>query len=220
MAGSVSGRVVHGGAVFFRDAASRIDAAVPAGDRPILTRGARHLRPPARYWFYNTEPLQVPHKRADWYCSVLDGAERVFDYSAPNLAWYPRAEFCPIQLGTIRPPSDLKACDIDILFYGHPTPRRLAVLDALPVRTVTVYGDALVPWVRRATITLAINAYDDVNGNPFRTFPALEWGGRLIVERCHEAWFTEVIQPHALIVAYPDLITTCQTVLEVAHGPG
>ena len=87
------------------------------------------------------------------------------------------------------------------------------MLEALPTRIVTAYGEELAPWLRRATIVLAVNAYDDVNGNPIRVFPALEQGARLVVERCQEPWFMRVVQPHAMVVAYADLIPTCQALL-------
>lgn len=210
----LTGRVVHGGYAFFQEAAPRIEAAVPMGDRLIVTRGALHLPlPTPPYWFYNTEPLHVRGKLTLEYRALLDGAERVFEYSEPNLQLYPRAEFCEIQLGAVGIPPDLATCDIDILFYGYPTKRRRAVLTVLPATIVTAFGTERTHWIRRAKIVLCLNAYDTVNGNPFRVFPVLETGAHAVVEHSREKWINEVIEPHARVVHYAELVATCRRIL-------
>lgn len=226
MAEIKTGRVVHGGYAFFKEAAPRIEAVVPAGDLPILTRGALHLPlPSTRYWFYNTEPLHVRGKLTIKYRALIDGAERVFDYSEPNLRWYPphrHIEFCPIQLGTVGPPPDLATCDVDILFYGYLTPRRQQILDALPV-TVTVveaFGAERAKWIRRARTVLCLNAYDDVNGNPFRVFPVLEAGAHAIVEQCQEDWFNRAVRAHTAVAPYAGLVSLCQWWLDYGGPDG
>lgn len=217
--GLITGRVVHGGTSAFRAFASYIDAAVEDGDVAIWTRGAAGLSPPAHYWFYNTEPLHLTRKRTPEYLRLLDGADRVFDYSEPNLQFYSRAEFCPIHLGVVGAPPDLAACDIDVLFYGHPTPRRRAVVEALQATVIHgVYGAALTAQIRRAKIVLSLNAYDDVNGNPFRVFPVLEAGGHIVAEWCQEEWFNKVVEQHGLVVPYEDMVSICQALLKEVDG--
>lgn len=219
---TVTGRVVHGGYRFFKEAAPRIDAVVPEGDRLILTRGALHLPLPAvPYWFYNTEPLHVRGKRTPQYMNLLNDAERVFEYSQPNLRWYLRGQFCPIQLGEVGTPPDLARCDVDVLFYGHVTPRRQVVLNALSADTIMAFGGVRDNWVRRAKIVLCLNAYDDVNGNPFRVFPVLEaGGGHVVSEWCQEEWFNKAVEPHGLIVSYGDLVDACRQLLKELKANG
>lgn len=213
--GVLTGRVVHGGYSFFKEAAPRIEAVVPPGDRLIVTRGALHLPAPIPpYWFYNTEPLHVRGKLTAQYRGLLDGAERVFEYSMPNLAIYPRAEFRFIQLGNVGTPPDLVTCDVDILFYGYPTERRRAILTPLAATIVTAFGDERTHWIRRAKIVLCLNAYDTVNGNPFRIFPVLETGAHAVIEHSREKWVNEVVEPHARVVHYAELVPTCRRILQ------
>ena len=103
----------------------------------------------------------------------------------------------------------LDVCDVDVLFYGLPTPRRQVVLNALPTTTIHAFGAARTQGIRRAKIVLCLNAYDDVNGNPFRVFPVLEAGAYALVERTQESWFNEVVEPHARVVPYADLVVAC-----------
>ncbi len=217
----VTGRVVHGGYHFFKEAAPRIEAVVPPGDRLIVTRGALHLPAPTPpYWFYNTEPLHVRGKLTREYQALLDGAERVFEYSEHNLQFYPRAEFCEIQLGEVGMPPNLAACDVDILFYGYPTERRLAILTPLAATIVTAFGVERTHWIRRAKIVLCLNAYDTANGNPFRVFPLLEIGAHAVVEHSREKWVNEVVEPHAWVVHYAELVPTCRRILQELEPHG
>lgn len=218
----LTGRVVHGGYAFFKEAAPRIEAVVPAGDRLIVTRGALHLPAPTPpYWFYNTEPLHVRGKLTREYRALLDGAERVFEYSEPNLQVYTRGELCPIQLSGLQSAPDLATCDVDILFYGYLTPRRQQILDALPVTVVTAFGGERARWIRRAKIVLCINAYDDVNGNPFRVFPVLEAGAHVVVERCQEWKINRILQvSHTAVVPYDRLVSLCRLWLEFRDSDG
>jgi hypothetical protein len=212
-----AGRVFHGGYPLFRDVASRIEEAVGEGDLPILTRRALRMRRsiPPKYWFYNTEPLHVPAKRAVDYMALLDGAERVLDYSERNLEFYPRAEFRPIALGEVTPPPDPGACDVDVLFYGYLTPRREAIVTALSATRIDrVYGEDLVPWFRRSKVVLCVGSYDDVNNNSLRVFPALERGARLLVEACQEEWFNRIAARYAVVVPYGGLVAAAQEMLE------
>lgn len=204
---------MHGGVPFFREIAPRIEEAVGPGSLPILTRGMLGQPTPSRYWFYNTEDLHHARKRTPAYLALLDGAERVFDYSEANVASYPRSEFRPIALGPIRlgPPAERP---LDVLFFGHLTPRRKAVLDALDARVMDgLHGDALAATIRSARVVLCLNAYDDRTNDSFRVYPALECGGRLVVEACQEAWFNDAVRPYAHVVPYDRLVPTCRQLL-------
>ena len=215
MSNLTQGRVVHGGTEIFRREAGRIEEAVGPGRLPILTWGARKLRDlPRRYYAYNTEPLHVPGKLSAQYRALLDGAERVFDYSTANAEFYPRCEFRPIRLGPVQPPAPAERCTEDVLFYGLVTERRRPVIEALGATVAEdLFGDALVAAIRGARIVLCVNAYDDRNGNPFRAFPALECGGRLLVESTREPWFNEAVAPHAALAPYEDIVPRCRALL-------
>ncbi len=207
--------MLDGGYPFFASIAPRIEQVVPSPGPPIVTLGAMLAAVvPESYWVYNTEDLHHREKLTPRYRSVLDCAARVFDYAEPNVATYPRGEFCPIRLGTLGTPSALDACDIDVLFYGYLTPRRERIVRAVGAyATDRVHGDALAVLVRRARVVLSLGAYDHRNNDAFRVFPALEAGGRLVVEACDEAWFNEVVVRHAPVVPYEDLIRTCRSQL-------
>lgn len=214
-----TGRVVHGGYPLFRELAPRIEQAVGPGDLPILTVGAKHLETPARYWFYNTEPLHVARKRTPRLMSLLDGAERVLDYSARNAEVYSRSEFKPVALGPVPSPPEPAVCEIDILFYGLVTERRRGVLDALQATVVDrVFGAALEALIQRSRLVLCVNAWDERNGNPLRAFPALEYGARLVAERCEEEWYNRAIEPHATVVPYELLIDSCRRLLDTLEA--
>ena len=216
MATIQTGRVLHGGHPFFRAMAPRIEAAMSSGTLPIVTRGMLGQHPiPARYEFYNTEDLHHARKRTPAYLALLDGAERVGDYSSMNQAAYPRTQFRPIALGTVVPPrSTPRDPEIPILFFGCVTPRRAAIVDQLPVTVVDrVYDEALRDLITRSVLVLSIHAYDNRTNDSFRVFQALEMGGRVVAESSQEAWYDAAIRPHATVVPYEALVPTCRQLL-------
>jgi hypothetical protein len=178
---------------------------------PIYCRGSYRQEIPARYWFYNGEPLHARFR--DDYREAMDGAERVFDYSERNADVYPRSEFCPLILGDVPEPVGAENCDVLVLFYGLLTERRRAIMEQLigTVRGPVVvtdghYWDDLVRWIRRARVVLCLNAWDDISANPCRAFPMLECGGRLLCERTQEDWFNDVVAEHAPVVPFDEFV--------------
>lgn len=212
-----TGRVTHGGYPFFRDVSSRIDEVVPDNGcgTPILTRGALRMegeRPP-RYWFYNTEDLHHGSKLTAEYRALMDGAERVFDYAEPNVELYPGAEFCPPKLGTIRGRHAPNGAGI--LFFGHMTPRRAAVVRAAEAEAFNgLHGAALSEKILAAAVVLAVHAHDDRCNDAFRTFPTLEAGARLVAESCSETWYNLLLADRgATVVPYEGLAEACRTAI-------
>lgn len=214
-----SDRVVAGASEFHRMMAGRYQEAIEVlvgrddNGPPIYCRGSYRQELPDRYWFYNGEPLHARFR--DDYRKVLDGAERVFDYSEHNVNVYPRSEFCPLILGDVLEPPNVKDCDVLVLFYGLLTDRRRAVMGELigAVRGPVVvtdghYWDDLVDWIRRSRVVLCLNAWDDVSANPCRAFPVLEYGGRLLCERTQEEWFNCAVEAHAPVVAFDELVAS------------
>lgn len=203
-------RVQHGGYPMFRELAPRIEASIPAGEVPVLTRANLHGARPDAYWFYNTEQLHLGFRRSPEYMSLMDGAERVFDYSERNLEWYPRGEFAPLRLTEpFREPGSGGAGGV--LFVGLVTERRRQLLEGLGARTLTgIYGQERDDALRAAAVVLSVHAYDDRCNDAARVFPALEIGARVVAERCSERWYNDLVSRHAAMADFAGLADACR----------
>ena len=76
--------------------------------------------------------------------------------------------------------------DIDVLFIGSLTPRRIAFLESLPAELnllmVSAFGESMVEYVNRAKIVLNIHAEDYLDTET-RVFETLGCGAFLLTER-------------------------------------
>ncbi|MEO8132740.1 MAG: hypothetical protein ABI831_01995 [Betaproteobacteria bacterium] len=133
---------------------------------------------PASTIVYNTEP--VGYRRHD-FDALRPFAERfaVWDYSARNadaiVRTVPGARVRVVEAGYVPEFSRVQhradsAKDIDVIFFGHASPRRQAVLDALAASGLVVrhFGDTynleLDPWLGRSKLVLALQFEP---GSPF-----------------------------------------------------
>ena len=104
----------------------------------------------------------------------LKGADEIWEYDLSNMEWLTRNGFRPLY----RPMEYCAALrefvasdkDIDILFYGYPTRRRMAIVGALMEKTWTSYstvwatgvtGKNLQDLLGRSRIVLNLHAFDE-----------------------------------------------------------
>lgn len=112
----------------------------------------------------------VNQHMANW----LNGADAIWEYDLSNLAWLKRngfdAEYRPMCYSdALRDISMADDRDIDILFYGYPTPRRMRIMAYLMGCTWTsksliwatgVSGAKLRDLISRAKVILNVHAFD------------------------------------------------------------
>jgi len=142
-------------------------------DRPLVL-GA-HLLPelPTNAIIYNTEQVG-----SFWFTPTyieLLRTHEVWDYSEENIDKEKRllqieAKYCPVGYEPVLtriPQLPEEKQDIDVLFYGSPTPRRVPILKAiedagLKLQTLFgVYGAERDYYIARSKIVLNLHAYDD-----------------------------------------------------------
>jgi hypothetical protein len=132
----------------------------------------------ARYIVFQTEALDERHGFAPHcphYLDFLPTASQVWDYAASNLAFLEGLGCASIQhipLGYAEPLERIRHAtnkDIDVLFYGATTPRRLQVLEQLARRgwrtevLFGVYGEERDRAIARAKILLNIHQFETLH---------------------------------------------------------
>jgi len=127
----------------------------------------------------------------------LKNADEIWEYDLSNMEWLKRQGFRP----QYRPMTYCQAMvdipkknkDIDILFYGYPTIRRLKIIGELMEKTWTSYttvwstgltGDRLKEFIARSRIILNIHAFDaDCRQEQVRLFYPVMNGSCVISEK-------------------------------------
>lgn len=156
---------------------------------PVLFFWNRESRPEGPYNVYQTEDLTAAGKFEGQYKKFLDGAEKVYDYSKQNLEIYP-GEFLPYL-----PDTSLKFNYEErlypVLFYGMRTVRRRPFLNKVRVEDNLDLDvmKALVPehWV------LSVGSYSNRCNDLMRITPALNMGGRILMEKSQEDWCNDYL---------------------------
>jgi hypothetical protein len=137
---------------------------------------------PRHYVFYNGEPLSVPRWRdnADWW-AAMRGALSIWGYAPGNEAFvaplgiaftYVPFGYAPYYEETFRANVGTERVeeDVDVLFFGTVSPRRLVVINQLRGRGVNVlavtrenplHGAALDQAIARSKIVLGIHSHED-----------------------------------------------------------
>lgn len=135
----------------------------------------RSTHPHKRVIVYNLEQMFPGATCANpFYLDWLRKADDVWDYDIDNInflatfgikAKYMPLEYTPALKYNTKAP---EVKDIDVLFYGMLTPRRLQILQAWSTmshrhaKTVIltgVFGDDLIPYIQRSKIVLNLHAY-------------------------------------------------------------
>jgi SAM-dependent methyltransferase len=148
----------------------------------LVVLGA-HLLPasyelPPQAVLYNLEQLaSVEQGEGGWAPDLIQGylnrlmRHRVWDYSQANIDWlrqrgHQRVKWLPV--GYVPELSRVPmrgAQDVDVLFYGSRSPRRVHILDALRARglrvqgLIGVYGQERDAWIGRAKVVLNMHHY-------------------------------------------------------------
>lgn len=161
----------------FREGCAELGEVVPIttvlnSDRPLVL-GA-HLLPelPANAIIYNTEQVGSHWLEDRKYIDILKVRE-VWDYSAENTQRLKElginAKHCDVGYEpclTRIPQLPEEKLDIDVLFYGSPTPRRMAIIEEIIKAGVKVqmlfgvYGVERDYYISRSKIVLNLHAWE------------------------------------------------------------
>jgi hypothetical protein len=155
-------------------------------------------------WAWGNAPRtpQQAHS-ANW----LVNADEIWEYDLSNMEWMVRHRFKPVYrpmvfcdaLKDIEP----KDKDIDILFYGFPTPRRMSILGGLMANTWNSYstvwatgvsGDKLKDMIARSKVILNVHSFvDGCRQEQVRMFYPVINGACVISERSPHNEFGKAI---------------------------
>lgn len=202
-----------------------------AGARHIAF-GANHLQDPtgelkkAGYrdtiWF-NTEQVAAvarPHSLIS--NRELVGDDVIWDYSRTNIEalkglGFKRVVHCPV--GYIETMSRIEPApkEVDVLFYGAPSPRRLAVLRGLKDVGLTgrhlfgVYGAERDYWIARAKVVLNVHVFANPVFEIFRVSHLLANKACVVSEDGGQDEQLEAVARHTTFyVHYDELVGACQ----------
>jgi hypothetical protein len=236
--GPVAQGVLGGAATMVRDGLARLG--LPARivvneylhDATNIVFASHNLDPslvdvlPRGTIIYNTE-MVVP--RSPFIASMIPfvRAFETWDYSATNVrrwrelglgarvrhlqtAYLP--EFTTVALDAPR--------DVDVLFYGHPSPRRDAALRAITdggvdARSVAgVYGEDLSRWIERSRIVVNIHYRDEAVFEFARLSRALANRRCFVSESGGEEDVDAALRPGYVSVPVRELAATCRSLIE------
>jgi hypothetical protein len=170
----------------------------------------------------NLEPLDTP---APWikplYLEQL-GRHRVWDYSLANIEWMrgnginPDARWLRLgwSPGVPRIPVVAQQ-DIDVLFFGSLSPRRVALLETMRATGLTVaivnrvYGEALHAQIARAKVIVHINFFETRTFEMVRLSYLLP-GGKAVVVECAEGCGEPDLCDALVAVPYEELSDACR----------
>lgn len=137
----------------------------------------------------------------------LKGADEIWEYDLSNLEWLRRQGFNPQYRPMTYCPSMIdipkRDKDIDVLFYGYPTARRLRIIGGLMENTWNSYntvwstgltGERLKEFIGRSKIILNIHAFDaDCRQEQVRLFYPVMNGSCIISEHSPHNEFGKAI---------------------------
>lgn len=158
----------------------------------------------------------------------LQRADEVWDYDLDNIEWLKKSGFSPI-FKPMEYCNDL--CDIthtdkdvDVLFYGYPTDRRMKFMQYWMGKSCYKYttafitgvqGDKLKEWIARSKIILNIHAFpEDSRQEQVRLFYPVINGCCVVSEISHRNYFGKSI----VECNSPDnIVTTMHTLLDTGE---
>lgn len=139
-----------------------------------LPEQVRREHPGRRIIVYQLEQLFDGSKWANAHAySWLKGVDEIWEYDLSNMAWLKANGFSPkyVPLSYCEALKEIQPTekDIDVLFYGYPTPRRLRVMGqwmGISWNTYTTIwgtgltGDVLKSTIARSKIILNVHAFE------------------------------------------------------------
>ena len=152
------------------------------------------------YIVYQLEQLTVSEKLSEQYIKLLTKANKIYDYSSVNLNYYPKnllykVEFLPF-LPSLTSKYHNNKCDVDVLFYGCLSPRRIEILKSLDLET-KIYDDLsldnMQTEINNSKYVLSYGTYSNVHNDSFRVSLALNLGANILYEQSQESWYNDFI---------------------------
>ena len=202
---------------------------------PIIF-GAHHLdaesvdRLPAQSVIYNLEQLVPGYP---WFSEAylqLLGRFQVWDYSSQNIDYLSRAgRTCPLVylpfgyspcLSRIKP---IIEEDVDVLFFGVHTERRLSALTAIAERGLNVvclrdvWGTERDAWIARAKVVVAIRQTDGGRFEDVRVIFLLANAKAVVSETLIGEVFPVPLQGALCAAAYDELVDACERLVGDAN---
>lgn len=154
---------------------------------------------PKDYIVYQTENLNIDHKRDQNYFKFLDQASIVYDYSVQNLKYYSKSVFKPY-LPNLNSVSNKKNKDIDVLFYGGMSEKRKELIDKLKYKYTNVIAierfDSLksqIEYMKKSRFILSTGFYDNKYNDFLRITPALNLGCNILLDKNEEIWSVDFL---------------------------
>ncbi|WP_431857360.1 hypothetical protein [Azospirillum sp.] len=199
------------------------DALIPGV--PTIIMGGHQLGNwapvPADAVIFNLEQLGAAPHITPTYLAKL-GGHTVWDYSRTNIAWlrerginasaqWIRVGYSP---GLTRIPQ-APAQDIDVVFYGSLSPRRIAVLQALKERGLNVavlhrmFGAERDGYIARAKVVLNVNYYDAQIFEIVRTSFLLSNRKATVIEAADDGDVEPDFRTAAAVAPYNRLVEAC-----------
>lgn len=159
----------------------------------------RHDHIDTDYILYQTEDLLHPHKRDD-YMHFIERASKVYDYSTRNLQYH-KGSFRPFL-----PRIDSKYFEghkeIDVLFYGGMSNRRLEIIHKISSTYYVTYVEKFnslddhINAIRKSRYVLSIGFFDNLYNDFWRTTPALDFGANILLENNEEIWSIDFLKKY------------------------
>ena len=174
------------------------------GDKtPLLfhwSRFTEHL--PKHFNVYQTEQLHSGHVTEDSiYQTFLSKADTIYDYSIVNLKYRDDLIFRPFLPDLDSKYDNTQNKDIDILFYGTLTERRMEIINSLKQDTKMIidYHNIYLPKhkleekIKRSRYVLSYGGSSNTFNDSIRVTRALNAGANILMERGYETWYDEYL---------------------------
>ena len=153
--------------------------------------------PTNEYSVYQLEQLTVSSKMDSYYVNLINNSREVLDYSSTNVELNPSHIFTPYLPNLNSSYHDTEK-DIDILFYGYLSPRRCEKIKELEQTYKVHVTDNLTKielseLIKKSKWVLSYGTWGNLHNDSFRTTPALNMGGNIMMERFSEEWYNEYL---------------------------
>lgn len=167
---------------------------------------ANNQIPTTRYVVYQLEQLSVNGKLNSNYINLMNHSEGIIEYSTENYKYYDKdlinkVKFLPY-FPKKYPISSNQAYDIDILFYGYLSGRRVEILNKLQNagHSVEIHNnltlEEMKQKIKQSRYVLSYGTYSNDYNDSFRVSFALELGANILYEDTKEDWYNNYIKEH------------------------
>lgn len=162
--------------------------------------------PTTRYVIYQLEQLSVRGKLNPRYVDLMNNSETIFEYSTENYKYYDKnlitkVKFLPYFPKKCNIPSN-KTYNIDVLFYGYLSGRRVEILNKLKNKGYSLEThhnltlEEMKQKINQSKYILSYGTYSNDYNDSFRVSFALELGANILYEKTKEDWYDNYIMDH------------------------